>query len=312
MATIYKSSKKKVSRLRRIARMFNPRSLKGGLALFALVFAITGGGYYAYRSLAATEVTYMRVMTWNVRYGGVRMSTNLDEAAILIASKIRSVNVNGSTRDPDIVFLQEMYDHSEASRNLTAKIAAILGMNYQFAGTVSNVTYSTNEDGRYARNGLNYGHAILSKFSLKESEALLLSSPGEPRKALKARTPVGYFTIRLVGSHFSSGSQDPNGSYRALQAQEIIDRYGKDGNFTIFAGDTNSTYSYSAMVKLKNAGFGGIYSSLPTIDAQDPSRQIDYILSRNLPANTAVRTFRVNFGSGASDHAALVADYYFR
>ena len=54
MAITKRSSKKKVSKLRKIVRIFNPRSLKGGMMLFALVFVISGAGYFAYRSFAAT------------------------------------------------------------------------------------------------------------------------------------------------------------------------------------------------------------------------------------------------------------------
>jgi alpha-tubulin suppressor-like RCC1 family protein len=46
--------KKKQSKLKKILGFFNPRSLKGGIALFALVFAIGGGVYFVYRSFAAT------------------------------------------------------------------------------------------------------------------------------------------------------------------------------------------------------------------------------------------------------------------
>lgn len=49
------SSKKRVSKLRKLGRLFNPRSLKGGMALFALVFAVSGAGYYVYQSFAATS-----------------------------------------------------------------------------------------------------------------------------------------------------------------------------------------------------------------------------------------------------------------
>lgn len=292
--------------------------LHGRQLLFLIPFIIVGG-FLLWRSFAATEITYMRVMTWNTRYGGVRMSQNLDQAAYEIASRIRSVNVNGSSRDPDVVFLQEVYDSSSSSRNLIAKIAANLGMYYRFARTVDNVNYSSDEDGRYSRNGLNYGHAILSKLPVNSSEVIDLDSPSEARKAVKADIRVGFFGIRLVGAHLSSASQDTRGSYRGRQAEEIISRYGRDGIFTIFAGDTNTALPEDGggpMQLFINSGFGGIYRSLPTIDSSDSNpdidTQIDYILSRNLPANTGARTFRVMLAQGNSDHAALVTDYYLR
>ena len=54
MATAKRSKKKKSSRLGKIAKFFNPHSLRGGMALFALVFALGGGGYYAYNAFAAS------------------------------------------------------------------------------------------------------------------------------------------------------------------------------------------------------------------------------------------------------------------
>lgn len=47
-------SRKAPGKLSKALRVFNPRSFRGGMALFALVFAITGGGYMAYKSFAAT------------------------------------------------------------------------------------------------------------------------------------------------------------------------------------------------------------------------------------------------------------------
>jgi len=47
-------SKKAPGKLSKVLRAFNPRSFRGGMALFALVFALTGGGYMLYRSFAAS------------------------------------------------------------------------------------------------------------------------------------------------------------------------------------------------------------------------------------------------------------------
>ena len=47
-------SKKAPGKLSKVLRAFNPRSFRGGMALFALVFAFTGGGYMLYRSFAYT------------------------------------------------------------------------------------------------------------------------------------------------------------------------------------------------------------------------------------------------------------------
>lgn len=48
-------SRKAPGKLSKVLRAFNPRSFRGGMALFALVFALTGGGYMLYRSFAYTS-----------------------------------------------------------------------------------------------------------------------------------------------------------------------------------------------------------------------------------------------------------------
>lgn len=47
------AKKKRQSKLNKVLGKFNPRNIKGGVALFVLVFALSGGGYYAYKSMAA-------------------------------------------------------------------------------------------------------------------------------------------------------------------------------------------------------------------------------------------------------------------
>jgi hypothetical protein len=58
-----KVARKKQGKLGRVLNFFNPRSLKGGMALFALIFAVAGGGYYVYRSFASSVLTMSMVGT---------------------------------------------------------------------------------------------------------------------------------------------------------------------------------------------------------------------------------------------------------
>ena len=48
-------SKKTSGKLSKVLRAFNPRSFRGGMALFMLMFAVIGGSYMAYRSFAASN-----------------------------------------------------------------------------------------------------------------------------------------------------------------------------------------------------------------------------------------------------------------
>ena len=77
-------STKKSSRLGKVAKFFNPRSLRGGMALFGLVFALGGGGYYAYKSFAASLAVYPNQFTYS---GGSYLGTdtNTSKGTISVA-----------------------------------------------------------------------------------------------------------------------------------------------------------------------------------------------------------------------------------
>jgi hypothetical protein len=68
-----KSKNYKQSKLKKVVTFFNPRSLKGGMALFALVFALSGGGYFVYSSFAATSAV---ISTSTVANDGLSPSHN--------------------------------------------------------------------------------------------------------------------------------------------------------------------------------------------------------------------------------------------
>lgn len=48
------SKKKKQTKSKKVAKRFNPRSPAGGLLVFSVIFAVIGGGYMLYKSLAAS------------------------------------------------------------------------------------------------------------------------------------------------------------------------------------------------------------------------------------------------------------------
>ena len=54
MAQTKRKQTKNVSKLKKLVSAFNPTNFKGGMALFALVFSLAGGGYYTYHSFAST------------------------------------------------------------------------------------------------------------------------------------------------------------------------------------------------------------------------------------------------------------------
>jgi hypothetical protein len=79
---IHMPKKKKQSRTKRILSVFNPRSPKGGMALFALLFAVVGGGFMLYRSFAATAIFRVRDNSGDIKVAYFnRADTNFAKCA---------------------------------------------------------------------------------------------------------------------------------------------------------------------------------------------------------------------------------------
>ncbi|MEK7603076.1 MAG: hypothetical protein AAB459_02445 [Patescibacteria group bacterium] len=88
-----KNNKKRISKLFSI---FNPRSPKGGMALFALIFALAGGGYFAYKSFAITNTFYYYQSSDGIRHstGRVLATQNFDIGS-LRSWLVHSGDING-------------------------------------------------------------------------------------------------------------------------------------------------------------------------------------------------------------------------
>lgn len=60
------AKKKKQSKLQKVLNVLNPTTPKKGLLLFAVVFAVIGGGFMAYKSFAASAIKPPSSLTHNV------------------------------------------------------------------------------------------------------------------------------------------------------------------------------------------------------------------------------------------------------
>lgn len=60
----------KQNKIKKFMGLFNPSTMRGGMALFALVFAIGGGGYLLYKSFAMTGPTSITYSDYNRLSGG--------------------------------------------------------------------------------------------------------------------------------------------------------------------------------------------------------------------------------------------------
>jgi endonuclease/exonuclease/phosphatase family metal-dependent hydrolase len=296
----------------------NPGLKKIAIIIFATVF-IAAGVFIIWQSYASTG--YLRVMSWNLRYGGVRANSDVSLAARTISNKIKDLN-----NVPEVIFLQETYQDSYGNRDLTQKIASNLNMSYKFAATVPNNSYGNpNEDNRQSRNGLDYGIAVLSKYPLQNVSVIDLPSPSsEPRKAILAYIRLrNGSTVRIIGTHLSSAGQDEEANrenrpclygikidqYNCRNAQvRAIINSSSDRMFTIVGGDMNTEPNEPPIERFGNNGYGGKFNLL-TLSTSRPTKQVDYILGRNLPLGTTARTFIPDGFGSYSDHFPIVTDF---
>lgn len=227
----------------------------------------------------------VRVLTYNIHHGqGV--DGKLDLARI--ASVINEVN-------PDVVALQEV-DSIVARSDRVDQPAELARL------TKMNVVYGDNiklGDGKY-------GNALLSRFPILESKNHRLPNHerGEQRGFLKAtlKLPNGEPLV-FVATHFDHRRNDAE----RLMSAKKINEFAVNGQWSsaMLAGDLNDTADSRALGVLKERWQSVNDKPAATYPAEQPTRQIDFILFR--PSGWKVIESRVLPESIASDHRALFA-----
>lgn len=239
---------------------------------------------------AAAEPTVLRVVSYNIRTGGVGMDGKRDllrQAEVLRALK------------PDVVLLQEVDLNAKRSGKVDCAgvIAQALGMRATFAEAMP-------------FQGGSYGVAILTAIPAGKGPVRQLRFTGgtEPRAALilPLVVPVdgGHREILVACTHLDFRSADEV----APHAAELADVLAKDARPSILGGDLNFELGSPVLAafekRLTRVPKQGESASFP---APAPKVEIDHFFL-NPSAAYRVRECRVVPESVASDHRPVLLE----
>jgi endonuclease/exonuclease/phosphatase family metal-dependent hydrolase len=226
----------------------------------------------------------LRVLSYNIRHGrGMDQKVDFDRIAKVIAGT-----------KPDLVALQEVDRGVGRSGKVDAPgfLGKTLGMHHKFG---SSMPYQGGE----------YGLAVLSRFPVAEARVHKLPGGGEPRIALEVEVDLpkagGSKTrISFVSVHFDWTSPDDT---RLAQASALIEVLRSRKHPVIVAGDFNDVRG-SRTLDAFAAEFHLPESAGPTVPADQPRSEIDFITWRGLPRMAELEVIGENV---ASDHRPVLA-----
>ncbi|CAN5776481.1 endonuclease/exonuclease/phosphatase family protein [soil metagenome] len=233
------------------------------------------------------EPIRLRVLSYNIRYGlGLDGELDLDR----IATIIKSV-------DPDIVALQEVDRGVERSGRVdqAAEFARLTGMRAVFERNI-------------VHQGGDYGNALLSRLPIVEHRNVHLPSfdDSEQRGVLvvDVSAPDGKTPIRILATHLDHRRDDRE----RLASVQVINEIASEtpDRPALLLGDINATPESAVLEALNRSWRSANREPLFTIPAQEPNRQIDYILYRPEAAWKVVEV-RVLDEPVASDHRPIFA-----
>ena len=233
----------------------------------------------------------LRVLSYNIHHGeGVDGKLDLER----IAGVILSVR-------PDVVALQEVDRNVPRSQTVdqTAELARLTRMEGFFDANIS-------------LQGGEYGNALLSRLPVARTthHALPLLGPGEQRGVLEAEvalppdaaggTPRG---VRLFATHFD---HRPDNRERLASAAVLLDLLKQSPDTpAVLAGDLNDTPASAVLKRLGTGWSRGGLRDIPTIPAEVPKRQIDFVLAAPAEGWRVVDAHVLN-EPVASDHRPLL------
>lgn len=240
------------------------------------------------------EGTRLRVLTYNIFIGtGTDKKIDLERTARVIRSA-----------SPDLVALQEVdrWARRSAGVDQPAELARLTGLNMAFGK-------ASVREGSDERGG-DYGNAILTRLPINwYATRQLPFTPGfELRCVLEVELdwrPGGKnLPLRFFATHFDNASADDRLASATLLVQLANQRPEAP---SILAGDLNAVPSSEPLGVLRQAWqVAGDGQEHPTFPANNPRRQLDYILFR--PAKRwKVSEFRVLDEGTASDHRPVLA-----
>lgn len=198
---------------------------------------------------------------------------------------------------PDLVALQEIDVNTERSgkgNNQARLLGEMTGMKYYFSKAIDH-------------QGGDYGVAVLSRFPIVDSINYRLPIyPDKPEEfrtiaAVKVILPTGQ-NLLFASTHL--GLKEPN---RLLQAEKIIEHFGKNDLPMILAGDFNAVPE-SKVIQYFDQYFTRTCKNdcLPTIPVEIPNKTIDFIMFNSKDSFETIN-MRVIDEKYASDHLPVVA-----
>lgn len=230
----------------------------------------------------------LRVLTYNIHHAeGVDGQLDLKR----IADVIRQT-------EADVVSLQEVDRLVPRSGKVdqARKLGEILGMQVVFGRNID-------------LNGGQYGNAVLSKLPIirHRNEPLPQLVAGEARGALvvELQWPAAAEPLVLIATHFD---HRPDPQERVASAQRINELVAGLKGPVLLAGDLNATVEAEPLQILLKQWKNTATRPLPTIPVAEPSRQIDFVLTRDSEKRAwRVIDIQVLPERVASDHRALLA-----
>lgn len=228
----------------------------------------------------------IRVLTYNIHHGeGTDGQLDLER----LARTIREVA-------PDVVALQEVDRRVARTGKVDqpAELARLTGLHVAFGGNLQ-------------LQGGEYGNAVLTRLPLLRQKNHLLPSldQGEQRGALEValELPASPEALVLLATHLDARRPEAERIASARALNELA--ASRPAAPAILAGDLNASPESETLQILSEFWRNATREPLPTSPAQQPRRQIDFVLLQPGPRWRVVEA-RVLDEEVASDHRPLL------
>ncbi|MEO6684840.1 MAG: endonuclease/exonuclease/phosphatase family protein [Dyadobacter sp.] len=233
----------------------------------------------------------LRVMTYNIHHCNPPESAGGRIDVEAIAKVINNAK-------PDFVALQEVDINTERSGkglNQAKQIADLTGMKFYFSKAIDH-------------QGGDYGVAVLSKYPIVDSARFALPIKKdlvEEMRTIAAITVLLPSKQKIIFASTHLGLNEPN---RLLQAETIMEHFGKEKLPMILAGDFNAEPE-SKVINYFDKYFtrSCTENCQHTIPVVNPEKTIDYIMSKPL-GTFRVLSHKVIDEKYASDHLPVLAE----
>lgn len=232
----------------------------------------------------------LKVMTYNIHH------CNPPSAGDKIDVEAIAKVINAEK--PDFVALQEVDVNTERSgkgKNQAKQLADLTGMKFYFSKAIDH-------------QGGDYGVAVLSRFPIVDSARYDLpvhADKPEENRTIAAVTVVLPSKQKMIFASTHLGLKEPN---RLLQAEKIIEHFGKTKLPMILAGDFNAVPESPVIAYFDQYFTRTCSGCKPTIPVENPDKTIDFIMS-NKSSKLRGSNTRVIDEQYASDHLPVVAEF---